>query len=63
MADAVEKVFLYHRAPNFKSRWRANEKIIWGDSSSGDELTGNFRSPAESPLNGDRRLFCLSAGN
>jgi hypothetical protein len=24
---------------HFKSRWRANEKIIWEDSSSGGELT------------------------
>jgi hypothetical protein len=48
---------------HFKSRWRANEKIIWGDSSSGGERTGDFRSRAEGPSNGDRRLFRFSAGN
>src|ERR1700756_1603868 len=48
---------------NFKSRRRANEKITWGESSLGVELTGDFRSRAEGLSNGDRRLFCLSARN
>lgn len=48
---------------NFKSRWLANEKITWGVSSLGGELTGDFGSQAEGLSNGDRRLFCLSAGN
>jgi hypothetical protein len=45
--DAVEKVFFVSSGSSFKSRWRANENIIWGDSSSGGELTGDFRSRTE----------------
>src|ERR1700757_3504474 len=45
--------------PNFKSRWRANEKITWGDSSLGGELTVDFRSRTEGLSNGDRCLFCF----
>jgi hypothetical protein len=62
-ADAVEKVFFVPSGLHFKSRWRANKKVIWWESSSGGELAGDFRGRAEGPSNGDRRLFCPFGGN
>jgi hypothetical protein len=48
---------------NFKSRRHVHKKIIWGESSSGAELTGDFRNGAEGPSNRDCRLFRLSTRN
>jgi hypothetical protein len=63
MTDAVEKVFLCHRAQILRAVGAPMRKLFGGDSSLSGELTGDFRSRAQGLSNGDRRLFCLSAGN
>jgi hypothetical protein len=47
----------------FSELWRGDRIIMWGTTSTGNELTGNFGGALEDASIGDRRLFRPLAEN
>jgi hypothetical protein len=62
-ADSVEKVFFASLNTIFPGCRRGDRTIMWGTTSTNDELIGNFAGALEGKLIGDCRLARLFAEN